>query len=118
MLDINRSMLPYSILWIHGFYSFIDILLFLTSKCYLRDTHTMRDIPPIYPICIYVYIYICIYIYVYIYIYIYIYHIYHYRGGYKTGGGGRVKFNPYEKGGGGGRTSFSHAEGEVQQVLG
>ena len=36
-------------------------------------------------------------------------------GGYKTG----VKFDPYEKGGrGGGRTSFSHAEGEAQKVLG
>ena len=35
------------------------------------------------------------------------------RGGgdYKTGGGGgHVKFYPYEKGGGGGK-SFSHAEG-------
>ena len=31
-------------------------------------------------------------------------------GGYKTGGGGHVKFYPYEKGGGGGK-SFSHAEG-------
>ena len=51
MLDIIRSMLPYSILWINGFHSFIDISQFLTSKCYLRDTHTMRDItlPPIYP---------------------------------------------------------------------
>ena len=29
-------------------------------------------------------------------------------GGYKTGGGGHVKFEPYEKGGG---KSFSHAEG-------
>ena len=33
MLDIIRFMLPYSILWINGFYSFIDILQFLTSKC-------------------------------------------------------------------------------------
>ena len=42
-------------------------------------------------------------------------------GGYKTGGGGHVKFYPYEKGGGGGK-SFSHAEcgggGGAQQVLG
>ena len=30
------------------------------------------------------------------------------RGGYKTKGGGHVKFYPYEKGEGG---SFSHAEG-------
>ena len=30
-------------------------------------------------------------------------------GGYKTGGGGQVKFYPYEKGGG--RKGFSHAEG-------
>ena len=39
-------------------------------------------------------------------------------GGYKTGGGGHVKFYPYEKGGGGGK-SFSHAEGGgAQKVLG
>ena len=50
MLDIIRSILPYTILWINGFYSFIDILLFLTSNCYLCDTHTMCDIPPSYPI--------------------------------------------------------------------
>ena len=30
--------------------------------------------------------------------------------GYKTGGGGLVKFYPYEKGEGGGK-SFNHAEG-------
>ena len=35
-------------------------------------------------------------------------------GGYKTGGGGHVKFYPYEKGGG----SCSHAEGGAQTVLG
>ena len=36
------------------------------------------------------------------------------RGGYKMGGGGHVKFYPYEKGGG---ESFSHAEGGgAQQV--
>ena len=39
------------------------------------------------------------------------------RGGYKTGGGGHMKFYPYEKGGGG-RKSFRHAEGGAQQVLG
>ena len=44
MLDINRSMLPYSMLWINGFYSLI-FSQFLTSKRYLRDTNTMRDIP-------------------------------------------------------------------------
>ena len=37
------------------------------------------------------------------------------RGGYETGGGGHVKFYPYEEGGG---KSFSHAEGGAQQVLG
>ena len=37
------------------------------------------------------------------------------EGGYKTGGGGHVKFYPYEKGG---RVSFSHAEGGAQKVLG
>ena len=31
------------------------------------------------------------------------------EGGYKTGGGGHVKFYPYEKGGGGGGKSLSHA---------
>ena len=50
MLDTIRSMLPYLILWMNGFHSFIDISQFLTSKCYLRDTHPMRDIPPNYPI--------------------------------------------------------------------
>ena len=29
-----------------------------------------------------------------------------------------MKFYPYEKKGGGGRTSFSHAEGGAQKVLG
>ena len=38
------------------------------------------------------------------------------RGGYKTGGGGRMKFYPYKKGGGG--KSFSHAEEGVQKVFG
>ena len=39
-------------------------------------------------------------------------------GGYKTGegGGGQVKFYPYEKRGG--EKSFSHAEGGAQKVLG
>ena len=32
------------------------------------------------------------------------------------GGGGHVKFYPYEKGGGG--KSFSHAEGGAEKVLG
>ena len=37
-------------------------------------------------------------------------------GGYNAGGGGgAVKFYPYEKGGG---KSFSHAEGGAQQFLG
>ena len=35
------------------------------------------------------------------------------RGGYKTGGGGHVKFYPYEKGG-----QKRHAEGGAQQVFG
>ena len=38
-------------------------------------------------------------------------------GGYKTGGGGHVKFYPYEKGGGV-EKSFSHAEGGAQKVVG
>ena len=38
-------------------------------------------------------------------------------GGYKTRGGGQVKFYPYENGGGGGgRNSFSHAEGGAKRV--
>ena len=37
-------------------------------------------------------------------------------GGYKTGGGGLVKFYPYEKGGGAKRVS--HAGGGAQKVLG
>ena len=37
-------------------------------------------------------------------------------GGYKTGGGGHLKFYPYEKRGGG--KGFSHAEGGwAQQVF-
>ena len=36
-------------------------------------------------------------------------------GGCKTGGGGHVKFYPYEKGG---RKSFSHAEGGHKQFWG
>ena len=40
------------------------------------------------------------------------------RGGATKREGGHVKFYPCEKGGGGGRTSFSHAEGGVQKVLG
>ena len=35
-------------------------------------------------------------------------------GGYKTGGGGHVKFYPYKKGGEG--KSFSHSEGGAQKV--
>ena len=38
-------------------------------------------------------------------------------GGYKREGGGHMKFYPCQKGGGG-TTSFSHAEGGAQQVLG
>ena len=38
------------------------------------------------------------------------------EGGYKTGGGGHVKFYPYEKGGGG--KSLSHSKGGAQKVLG
>ena len=38
-------------------------------------------------------------------------------GGYKTGGGGHMKFYPYEKGGGG-RKSLNHAEGGAQKDLG
>ena len=39
------------------------------------------------------------------------------EGATKREEGGQVKFCPYEKGGGG-RTSFSHAEGGAQNVLG
>ena len=39
------------------------------------------------------------------------------RGGYKTGGGA-CEVLPLRKGGGGGGTSFSHAEGGAQKVLG
>ena len=38
-------------------------------------------------------------------------------GGYKMGGGGHVKFYPYERGGGG-RKSFSHDEGGRKTFLG
>ena len=51
MLHIIRSTLACLILCINVLYSFIHISLFFTSKCYLRDTHTMRDIPPFYPNC-------------------------------------------------------------------
>ena len=37
-------------------------------------------------------------------------------GGYKMGGGGHVKFYPYEMGGDG--KSLSHAEAGTQEVLG
>ena len=40
------------------------------------------------------------------------------KNGWGGGGEGHVKLYPYEKGGGGGRTSFSHAQGGAQQVLG
>ena len=40
------------------------------------------------------------------------------RGGYKTGGGGHVKFYPYEKGGGGGGKRFSHSEGGGTKSVG
>ena len=39
------------------------------------------------------------------------------RGDYKTGGGGHVKFYPYEKGAGGAK-SLSHAEGGHKKFWG